>query len=102
MTDVSDSKLLKLARAGKVDEMVRLFDLNKDGSDEDYGDDDDADYDDGDFAAVQEADEHLYKWLQVAADFGHKKKADKATIDLLETSSLHHDDYQLVVGLTHL
>ncbi len=52
-----------------------------------------------------EADVLMYKWLEVASDFGptakHRKAADDLCSDLLESSSLRYDDDQIATGEAH-
>ena len=84
----STKKLLAWAKKGDVDSLLEL--CSAPGGDED----DEADVD-------TEGDETAYKWLLVAADFGHKK-AGKTASDMLEWSSLRYDDGALVQGLIHL
>jgi hypothetical protein len=47
-----------------------------------------------------DADVLLYKWLCVAADFGHEE-ADELIEDLMEVSSLRFDDDGFAVGSAH-
>ncbi|MBP9207570.1 MAG: hypothetical protein KBG28_26635 [Kofleriaceae bacterium] len=67
---LTEEALLAMARAGKVDAIVASCDLDADG----------------------DADRLAYKWLVVASDLGHKKKAVAAIGDVLEWSSLRYDD----------
>jgi len=83
----SEKTLVAWAKKGDVDSLLGL--CSPPGGDED---DDDVD---------TEGDETAYKWLLVAADFGHEK-AGKAADDMLEWSSLRYDDGALLQGLIHL
>jgi hypothetical protein len=81
----TSAELAPLALAGDVDAILELFDDAGEG---------DAD----------EADVLLYFWLEVASDFGKSRaarKAERALEDLLESSSLRHDDGQEVTGNVH-
>ncbi len=71
---MTTESLLTLAKAGDSDALLALIDL-------------DASEDNG-----------AYKWLQVAADFGHD--VDDA-IGILENTVLHHDDNQFIAGQAH-
>ena len=82
----STKKLLAWAKKGDVDALLELCSAAQD---------DDAEEGDS------EGDEMAYKWLLVAADFGHKKAADAAN-DMLEWSSMRYDDGALLQGLIHL
>jgi hypothetical protein len=84
----SAKKLLAWAKEGDVDSLLGLRSAAV--SEED----DDAEVD-------SEGDETAYKWLLVAADFGHKKAASAAS-DMLEWSSLRYDDGALLQGLIRL
>lgn len=90
---VDEKKLFVLAKAGKIEAIFKLVGVAADGGDEDEDEDDPGD--------TGEADDLAYKWLQVAADFGHEE-AEEAADDMLETSSLRYDDGQMVQGLIHL
>ena len=85
----SAKKLLAWAKKGDVDALLELCDLGMEDDDDDEGGGD------------GEGDETAYKWLLVAADFGHKK-AQRAADDMLGWSSFKFDDGALVQGLIHL
>ena len=88
MATPSVKKLLGWAKKGDVDALLALCSAAVSDEDED--------------AEVDtEGDETAYKWLLVAADFGHKKAASSAD-DMLEWSSLRYDDGALLQGLIHL
>jgi len=76
---VTNKLLMAFARKGAIDKILAVMTT------------DDESEDNADLA---------YKWLQVSADFGHKKAA-KAADDLLESSSLRYDDGGGVQGLIH-
>ena len=81
----SAKKLLAWAKKGDVDALLALCSAAVSDEDED--------------AEVDtEGDETAYKWLLVAADFGHKKAASSAD-DMLEWSSMRYDDGALLQGL---
>lgn len=78
MTNDPVVRLAELARTGDLDGLLDLI---------------------GSLSGV-DRDEFSYKWLSVAADFGHTA-ADDAIDDLLESGDLRHDDDSLVAGNAH-
>lgn len=93
----NEKKFLAAAKKGDIDAIWELAGVGAE-ADEDDDDDDEGDGEEGD---VGEADELAYKWLLVAADFGHAA-ASEAADDMLETSSLRYDDGALVQGVIEL
>lgn len=87
---MNEKKLLAAAKAGNVDRILALTGCGAERG----GDEDDAHGD-----AEDESDLDAYKWLLVAADFGHDVDD---MLDALEIgSSLHYDDGQAVEGHIH-
>lgn len=67
-----------LARAGKVEALFALCDLDSSTSN----------------------DRDAYKWLNAAFDFGHKKAAERID-DVMEVSSMRYDDDAYEVAAAH-
>lgn len=76
-------KLLKAAKAGKIDHLLKLT------SSGDHDDDE----------GGSDANELAYKWLLIAADFGHDTNDELDA--LLELTPFHYDDEQMIEALIH-
>lgn len=78
-------KLLKAAKAGKIDQLLALTSGDEqDGDDEEGG---------------RDANELSYKWLLIAADFGHDTNDELDA--LLELTPFRYDDEQMIEALIH-
>lgn len=81
LTKEQESQLLLHAQSGNIEELVKAVERQ--------------------VADDFERDEMLYRWLWICHGFGHSD-AEEWADDMLETSSLHSDDDQITVALTHL